>query len=251
MDVRTDSKYLDVPEVADTRSEVTLPLRARDEIIGALSVQSGDPYAFSEEDVSVMQTLADQVAMAISNTRLFQQAQGSLDAERRAYGELSRAAWGRLLQTTAGLGFLRNVRGTSPAGDLWRPEMETALNSGETTIGGDGNQGLAIPITVAGRVIGVVDARKPDGADEWSSEDVELMETLAEQLSIALDSARLYQDTQRRAAQDRMLGEVTARLRETLDVRTVLETAVDEMYQTLGLDKVAIHLAKEPLSEEE
>ena len=61
-----------------------------------------------EEDVTVLQALADQLAVSISNVRLFQQVQESLDAERRAYGELSGEAWRDLLHVGSGLGLSRN-----------------------------------------------------------------------------------------------------------------------------------------------
>jgi GAF domain-containing protein len=242
LDVGADAVFFDNPDLPETRSEMALPLRARGEIIGALDVQSTEPEAFSEEDVAVLQTLADQVAMAISNARLFQQAQESLEAERQAYGELSRQAWRALIHTRPDLGFLRDKRGLSPAGNLWRPQMEIALRTGESTPGDGDAMTLATPIKVRGRVIGVIDARKPGDAGEWTAEETMLLETLTEQLSVALESARLYQDTQRRAARERLTSQVTARVRETLDVDTVLQTAVREIGAALGLHDVTIQL---------
>jgi GAF domain-containing protein len=75
-----------------------------------------------------------------------------------------------------------------------------------------------------------------------------LVERVSDQLGVALESARLYQDTQRRAAREQLTGEVTARMRETLDVETVLKTAADEMYQALGLDEIVIRLATEGMN---
>jgi transcriptional regulator with GAF, ATPase, and Fis domain len=222
-----------------------LPLRARGEIVGALDVQSREPAAFSEEDMAVLQTLADQIAVAISNARLFQQAQESLEAERRAYGELSRQAWRELLRGQPALGFLRNKQGLSTAGDLWLPEMETAVRTGQSTLSSEDGAGLAIPVTVGGHVIGVIEARKSDRASEWAADEVALMQTLSDQLGVALEDARLYQDAQRREARERLIGQVTTRMRETLDVQTVLETAANEIYQALGLDKVVLRLAME------
>jgi GAF domain-containing protein len=255
------SPYVSNPDLPETRSELALPLRARGETIGALDVQSREPEAFSAEDVIVLQTLADQVAVAISNARLFQQAQESLEAERRAYGELRSEAWGDLLRAQPDLGFLRDRQGISPAGDLWRPEMETAVQTGKTTSGGDGSTSLAIPIKVGDQVIGVVDARKPGGTGEgaaqgsgtvaareagsgtsWTEDEVALMETLTDQLEMALDSARIYQETQRRAARERLIGEVAGRMRETLDMDTVLQTAVREMGDALNIAAIKVRM---------
>jgi GAF domain-containing protein len=267
LDVGQDAVFFDNPDLPETRSEMALPLRAHGEVMGALDVQSRQPEAFSDEDVAVLQTLADQVAVAISNARLFRQAQESLEAERRAYGELSREAWSKLLRGRPDLGFLRNKKGISPAGDVWRPEMEAALQSGKPVAAGDGPEypglgdgvlgqayGLAIPIKVGDYVIGVVNALRhsqsgtPEGA--WSSEEIQLMEALSEQLGVALESARLYADTQRRAAQEQLVGEVTARMRESLDVDTVLQTAVQEMRQALGYAEVEVLLGATESSSE-
>jgi GAF domain-containing protein len=65
---------------------------------------------------------------------------------------------------------------------------------------------------------------------------------LTDELSQALESARLYEDTQRRAARERLTGEITAHMRETLDMDTVLRTAVRELGETLNLHDVTVQL---------
>ncbi len=74
------------------------------------------------------------------------------------------------------------------------------------------------------------------------------MEALADQLSLALDSARLYEDTQRRAARDRLMGEVTTRMRETLDMDVVLQTAIRDIGQALNLAEVEVRMGQNPSS---
>lgn len=252
LDVGEDAMFFDSPDLPNTRSEIALPLRARGEVIGVLDVQSAEPAAFDDEDVAVLQTLADQVAVAISNVRLFEQAQAAVAAERRAYGEMSRAAWREMLRTQLDLSFLSNREDTVLAGDLWRPEMKTALRTGETTPGDGNTNTLAIPIKVRGQIVGVVDGRKPDGRGEWTPEEVELLEALTSQLNVALEGARLYHDAQRLAARERVIGQVTGRMREPLELEAVLETAVSEIRQALGLDELVVRLtAPRPVVEEE
>ncbi len=231
MDVGADAVFFDNPELPETRSELALPLRARGEIIGALDVQSREPAAFSQEDVAVLQTLADQVAMAISNARLFRQFQESLEAERRAYGELSFKAWSEMLQSQAGLGYRYARRAVTP-----HRATEEVQQPGPDL------PEIRLPIQHLGQKLGTLVAHKPADSGDWTAGEVELLETLADQLSAALESARLYEETQRRAAQDRLIGRVAARIRETLDVQRVLETAADELYQALGLEKVVVGL---------
>jgi GAF domain-containing protein len=187
--------------------------------------------------------------VALSNARLFQQAQESLEAERRAYGEASREAWNAMLATHPNLGFIRDRRGLFPVGDVWGDEMEVDLREGATIVDGDGANNLATPIKVRGQVIGVIDAYKSSDEGEWSPRQIALLETLADQLGQALESARLYQDTQRRAAQERLTSEVTGRMRETLDIETVLKTTVQEVRKALGLPEVVVRLAPGAMEE--
>lgn len=244
LDVGDDAVFFDNPDLPETRSEAALPLRARGEVIGALDVQSTEAGAFSQEDVAVLQLLADQVAVAISNARLFQQVQESLAAERRAYGELSLEAWRELIRARPALEQRYDPLEMLPSDGRWRPEMQQAVREGQPVAGRDGAAAtMAIPLKVRDRVIGVLEARKQAGSGDWTQEEDELLRTLVEQLGVALDSARLYQEMERRAFEDRLVGEITARMRETLDVDTVLQTAIRQLGQTLGMAKVEIRMA--------
>ncbi len=73
LDVGQDAVRFDNPLLPETRSEMALPLISRGQTIGALTVQSVEPQAFTEEDITVLQTMADQVANAVQNARLFQE----------------------------------------------------------------------------------------------------------------------------------------------------------------------------------
>jgi len=249
LDVGEEAVRFDNPLLPETRSEIALPLRSRGQVVGAMSVQSVREAAFDETDVAVMQTMADQVAVAIDNARLFADVQEALEAERRSYGELSAEAWRRFLAAQP-VGFVRDRRGVSPIGDLWHPQMKAALQTGETVVGQDDAASVATPIKVRGRVIGVIDAHRADSDGGWTPEQVALLETLADQLGVALESARLYQDAQRRAVREQLLGEVTARIRETLDLDTVLKTAVQETRQALGVPEVVVRLVPRPAGED-
>jgi GAF domain-containing protein/HAMP domain-containing protein len=243
LDVGADAVFFNNPDLPDTRSEIALPLRARGEIIGALDVQSEEPGAFSKEDVAVLQTLADQVAMTISNARLFQQAQEGLEAMRRAYGEISREMWSQMLRPRLYKGQRYDPRGILSVDGQWREEMKLAVRKEETILGQDSSSlTLTTPIKVRNQIIGVLDAHKPTSAGEWTPEQVALMETLTDQLGLALESARLYQDTQRRAARERLTGQIAGRMREILDVDSVLKTAVREIGEELQLHDLSIQL---------
>jgi GAF domain-containing protein len=245
LDVGEDAVYFDNPDLPETHSEVALPLITRGELIGVLDVQSTEPQAFSDEDLAALQALANQLAVAISNARLFWQAQQALDAERRAYGEMSRAAWQELARTQGDLSVLRDERGLSPLVEQPDVEVEQALRTGRSATGGDGGQGLAIPIRVRGQVIGAIDAHKADDAGEWTAEQAAMMETLAEQLGDALEDARLYEDIQRRAARERTIQEISDRMQRSADMAALMQITVEELNRRLGGSRAYVHLSTE------
>jgi PAS domain S-box-containing protein len=82
LDVGEEAVRFENPLLPETRSEMALPLIVRGQVIGAMTVQSTQESAFSDEDIAVLQTMADQLAVAIENARLFEQAQTRAERER-------------------------------------------------------------------------------------------------------------------------------------------------------------------------
>ncbi len=249
LEVGADAVRLATAELPDTRSEAALPLRSRGGVVGALTVQSTQPGVFNQDAVVALQLMADQVAVAIDNARLFSQSQDALEAVNRASAQLSRQAWTELLKARIDTGYRSTKYGVTDAGDIWRPEMEQAFKEMRTVQADRAADGpilpLAVPIKVRGQTIGVVDTHKSSEAGDWTPQEVALMESLAEQLGVALESARLYQDTQRRATRERMIGEIANRMRQSLDMETILGTTAEEIYQALGLEEVTIRLVSD------
>lgn len=243
LEVEEDAVYFDNPDLPETHSEMALPLRARGEVIGALDVQSRLPRAFIEEDIDVMQTLADQVAMAISNAQLFQQMQDALRAERRAYGELSREAWRRMLTAQSELGARYDPEGILTSDEQLREIMKRAVEEGRTASGEpDSTPTLSVPLKVRDQTIGVLNVQKPNDEQEWAEAEIEILEALADQLAQALESARLYEDTQRRATREQLTREITDRMRRSPDIEEIVQTTVDELFSALGTSRTFVEL---------
>lgn len=235
-DVTEDPVYVSDTNVIDIHSEVALPLKARGEVIGVLSVQSAEMDAFGESDLAALQILADQVALAISNARLFQQAEENLERARRAYGELSREAWIKLLRTQPEFGYYCDTNGVFAAAD--RPGDEELPE-------------FSIPVTVRDQVVGQVKAHKPEDGGDWTQEEEALIEALVDQLGVALESARLYQSTQRRAARERLTREITDEMRRASTVEGIVQTALDELHKALGTSRTFVRLGSENASQQD
>jgi GAF domain-containing protein len=102
---------------------------------------------------------------------------------------------------------------------------------------------------VRDQVVGVLGFRKEENSPDWTSEEINLLETLAAQLGPALEGAQLYRETQNRAARERLTGQIAARMRETLDMEVVLQTAAQQMREVLGLAEAEVRLGTAPESD--
>ncbi len=255
MDVGQDAVFFDNPDLPATRSEMALPLIAGGKLLGALDVQSTMEAAFTKEDIATLQVLADQVAIAIENANLFAETQNALEMTRRAYGEVNRQAWDKILRGRPTVGYTCDRTDTVhpiPTGGKQSEAMDKVLRSSEPASPEPNT--LLVPFKVHGRPGGMLRLRKPGGrtdasqntsdeaAPSWSKQEIDLIRTLASQLSNALESAQLYSDSQRRAVREQLIGQVTATMRESLDVDEVLRTAVLQMRRALSLAKVEVRL---------
>ena len=84
LDVGEEAVRFNNPLLPETRSELALPLVSRGEVLGALTIQSTRPSAFSQEDIATFETMADSLANAILNARLYDQLQFELEERKRA-----------------------------------------------------------------------------------------------------------------------------------------------------------------------
>lgn len=239
------------PDLPATRSQIILPLRSRDGINGVLDVQSESVDAFRQEGFNVLQALADQISIVLGNARLFLEAQERLEELGRVYGDVSRNAWRELLRTQV-LGKRYDPQGILSAEETWREDMKLAVRKGMTVVGRrDPTTVIAVPIKGhAGEVIGVLDAHKPPDSGGWSAEEIVLMETLSERLGTALDSARLYQDTQRRAAREQAIRAVTDRMQLATDLESLMQITTDELVKVLGGSHAYVRMIAAPTDAE-
>lgn len=239
LDVGRDAIHFDNPDLPHTRSEVALPMVSGGDLLGVLDIQSIQQGAFQSEDVEVLQILASQLGVAIRNARLFRENQQALQAAQRAYAEGTRQAWAQFLHT-------QNIRGylcdeldiINPVNEDWPPELQQALVEGHAVQPNEHT--LAIPVAVRGQTIGVVRLRKSKDTPPWNAEERSLVNTLVEQMGLALDSARLYTATQRRAERERLTAEIVNHIRASNDPQTILQTAVQELQRALNVPKAQV-----------
>ena len=246
--VGEDSVHFTNPDLPLTKSEMALPLKIGNDIFGALDVQSTEEEAFSQEDVSALQVLADSVAVAIQNTRLVQQLQERLETERRLYGEITKDAWTTLLgRKSFTPAFSSNESGTHATSAALTPTGRQALSRGITVIGNSDTEKnqypIAVPVKVrGGTTIAVVETQKPKSAGPWTKEEITILESVSDDLAIALENARLVEETQRKAQRDRIAAELATKIWASSDVENILQTAVRELGSALQVSRGTIQL---------
>ncbi|MBK8783980.1 MAG: GAF domain-containing protein [Anaerolineales bacterium] len=236
LDVGADAVYFDNPYLPNTHSEIALPLRISGQVIGALDVQSEEANAFTENDIEVLATLADQVSIAIQNARTLEEARKSLAEAKSAFSQLTQESWRILRPETVGLGFhLSDNSARRMEKPLEGPDIHKALSQGETVLTTqiDKTTNLTIPIRLRNNVIGVMNL-KTNGETSITQDEVDIAEAVSERLSLAIESATLLRATQRRADIERITTDISAKVSSSTHFETILQTAAEELSRALG-----------------
>jgi len=234
--------YFSNPDLPETRSEMALPLMVGNNIIGALDVQSTKSNAFTEDDVTLFTTLADQIAVAIYNNQLYDETNRALEEAQRIHRQYIEQQWtrdaaGRMIQ-----GYQYTPQGIQPISNEESPEVREALMQGQPVVVSDAKPGspavLAVPIRVRGESIGVIHLEaESDVRTGWSPDEIEAIKNVSDQIGLALENARLFEQTVRRAERERKVLEITSKIRSTTDPQAMLEIAKAELQRALQAEK--------------
>ena len=234
LDVGADAVFFNNPNLPDTRSEMALPLRVGGNVIGALDVQSMQPNAFTEGDVSILSTLADQVAIAIENARLFSDAREALRKSEETFNQYVSQEWSSFTKGTRTLGYKFDGIRTEPM-DTKNIDIKTSAiqKTGNMPYKMDASE-LSIPIRFRGKVIGMFDVKPKSSDRKWTSDDIALLEAAAERTALALENARLVESSQMRASREHTIGEISTRIGAANDIDAIMQTVVEELGRKIG-----------------
>ncbi|MEK7328666.1 MAG: GAF domain-containing protein, partial [Chloroflexota bacterium] len=248
LDVGADAVHFKNPLLPNTRSEMGLPLLVGDTLLGALDVQSTEPKAFDTDDIAVLQSMANQIAIAINNARLFQETQARLAEISLLSRQYLADAWESYTQSHPDQVALR-LEGNSvqPAPDV-AGELEP-LDLTTPYLSRDGAE-MIIPITLRGQVIGEFMLSAPGGETGWSYDELTLAEAVITQVALAIENARLLEETQnalaeskRLARRERVIAEVTSKITFGADVKRILQIAAEELQRVTGSSRAVVRLS--------
>lgn len=246
LDVGADAVYFNNPDLPDTHSEMALPLRAGETIIGVLDVQSTEPNAFSDEDIAILSTLADQVSIAIQNARQNEETRKALAESQALSRQFARGAWSQFTKRQKLLGVHHTGAKTSLLYAQNNKGVQEALESAGQVKAGSGGAVLSLPVKLRGEVIGTVDVRAP-GNRQWDQDELDIVNAIIERAAIAMENARLLTESQKRAAKERVIGEISARITAQSDVEELLKAAALELRRALPETEIVVQLQREAL----
>jgi GAF domain-containing protein/CheY-like chemotaxis protein len=251
LDVGEGAGRFDNPYLPDTRSEMALPLISRGDVIGAMSIQSEEVAAYSEEDIAILQTMADQLANAIGNARLYAQSQANLEELQRVQQRYMLDTWDGYVERQDVLGYtydLNELQELPPSAmtdippEAWegRPLLKSDAS------GGDGAT-LFLPFDVREEPVGVMSLEGPAVDEAWSEDEMAVLDAVRDQLALALENRLLIdqsqnalQEAQQREREVRFLQEVATFLNATDNVVSSQGELMDRLQAFIPVDLVSL-----------
>ena len=215
-------------ELTETRSQLALPLKSGDQIVGVLDLQSSDVDTFSEGDISTLSILADQIGIAIQNALLYEQSQSALREANITFLHASEREWKAYTETVQARGYRY---------DGIKPE---ALKESQRS-DAEGNA-ISIPVQLRGQIIGQLKLKPSDNSKQWTEDELAMAEATAERAALALEGARLLDEAQKRAAREAFLSDMAAKLSTSFQLDSILRDTVEELGQTLQGSIVSFQL---------
>lgn len=215
-------------ELQETQSELTLPLKSGDEIIGVLDIQSVNPSDFTEDDISTLSILADQVGIALQNSLLFEESQRALREANIESAQAAGRAWNQYADTLHMKGYRYDGIKSEPLDDTKHQNKE--------------NASLLIPVQLRGQTIGRLRLNPADRSHTWTDDELLMVKATAERVALALEGTRLLDEAQKRADRESFLSEIATKLSASFQLDSILRDTVQELGQTLPNSTVTFQL---------
>jgi GAF domain-containing protein len=189
-------------------------------------VQSERPQAFDEEDIMVLQGIADGLAIALENARLFTQAQSDYKEIQALHRQYLSHSWNELSARHQVLEY------------TYQDSEQSLWDQNNTTE--EASRSLAIPLRLRDQVIGSLTL--DTGPQELSPEDQTFVSAVVAQASLALENARLLENARRQAEKERVVTEVASKAWSNADIETILQVSLEELGKRLNASQGWIHL---------
>ena len=218
-----------------------VPLETKGEIFGTLCTFSNSLLRPEDSRITLLQAIGQQVGVGIENERLFARTRetlAELEATQRRY---QLQAWSTYNQTRTSSGYQKTPDGLEPLGKQKISEVDRAMQEQTPVVSEDGeNLKLTIPIMLRDQSIGAIGLQARENKQQWSIEEITLAQEISEQFALAAESIRLLDETQRRAARERLVAEISTKIRANNDPQIMIQTAAQELREALQAKRTQV-----------
>jgi GAF domain-containing protein len=225
------------PLLPKTRSELAIPLKVEDRIIGVLDMQADKANTFTEDNMTVFEAMATQLAISIDSAQQWALAQDAQHKSEEVVRQLTRERWAERLASRRGsYGFAYDLSAVTPI----------STNAPEPV---NGEEKLSVPLMVQNEQIGHLGVKMPPQR-VLSGDDQDLLTAVAQQLAQKAETLRLFEQTQQQATREHIARQIIDKVRGSRDVETALKTAAEELSKALGASRAVINLRITPEPEQ-
>jgi GAF domain-containing protein len=243
LDTGADAIYFNNPDLPETRSEMALPLLQSDrQIIGVLDIQSTEPNAFNLENIEILSMLAEQVAVAISNARLYEKTQRNLLESEMLYRRDLQSGWRKFTRAQKITGVRRaGIQAHVYTQAMEIPGEDEVRKTGRAYINmGKGRQ-LTIPVKLRGEMVGMLNI-KSDEEHKWTQDEMDIVTAIVERAALSIENARLLTESRKTAEKEHIVGEIAAKISAYTNRDNILKAAVTELGRNLPGAEVILQL---------
>ena len=256
--VREEDDWLPQPLLPDTYSELAVPIILEGRVVGVLDVQENKIAGLDEGDANLLRSLANQVAVAIRNARLFAKVETALAEAHAVQQRYVEQSWEKTKIISRG-GQYYYVAPDAPPLDEAKQQMMAEVKRVAATkdyptviavddVDNDKAQSpntIVTSINLRGKTIGVLHLHPGSHDRKWSYGDLTMIDTVVNQLTQAAENLRLFEEARERAERERTIREITDKLRAASSLDSLLETAARELGQRLGIPHTVLELGIE------
>jgi GAF domain-containing protein/HAMP domain-containing protein len=251
--VRQAADWLPNPLLPDTYSEMAVPIIVEGQMAGVLDVQQNKIAGFDEADADLLRSLANQVAIAIRNARLFEAVETALAEAQLLQERYVTQVWdkNKISAETTERMYIRPGSIALPEASLTQAKQQALSHDDPTLVTLDSEEmktkSIVAPVMFSGKKIGALQLHQlmTDNPNyEWQDDDLALVQAVLDQVAQTAENLRLFEETQERANREHFLGQVADKLRQAPDMETLFQTGLDEIANALQVDRAFVHLGE-------
>ncbi|CAG0926666.1 Methyl-accepting chemotaxis protein McpB [Thermoflexales bacterium] len=205
---------------AGAQAALLVPLVVQNQFAGFIAAIAEQPHDFQDSEIRLVKSAAEQLGVVLNNLQLTTEMQQTLERVALLNRRLSGESWGSYLTSR----------------DQWLVESghaQPALASH-----------LQVPIVIRGETIGTFNVADARAERQWQTEELTMLQTIAGEVALAIENARLIEQTQRAAQREKDIAGAADKIHRSVNLEAILRTAVEEVMRIAGTNEVAIQIGR-------